>query len=56
MSKLRKEIIGIIGQYGCLVTMWVGFAYEVYTGAHLGWTILTAGCIGAVIFTKIRGK
>lgn len=51
-----KELTGIIGQYACLATMWVGFTYEVYIGAPIGWAIFTGGAIGAMIFTKIRGK
>jgi len=51
-----KEFIGIIGQYGCLATMWLALTYELITGASIGWAILTAGAIGAMIFTKIRGK
>lgn len=52
----HKEGVGIIGQYGCLVTMISGLAYEIIAGAELGWILLTAGAIGAMIFTKIRGK
>jgi len=51
-----KETIGIIGQYGCLVTMISGIIYEIKVGAELGWILLTAGAIGAMIFTKVRGK
>lgn len=51
-----KELIGIIGQYACLATMWCALTYEVATGAAIGWTVLTGGAIGAMIFTKIRGK
>jgi len=55
-TKMKKEIVGIIGQYGCLVTMFIGLGYEIAAGAHIGWTIFTAGAISAMIFTKIRGK
>lgn len=53
---MKKEIVGIIGQYGCLVLMFTGLTYEIVVGAHLGWALLTGGAIGAMIFTKIRGK
>ena len=56
MSKKTDSLIGIIGQYGCLVTMFCGLSYEIVAGAHIGWALLTAGAIGAMIFTKIRGR
>lgn len=53
---LKRDSIGIIGQYGCLVTMWIGLAYEVAFGAHIGFVLLSGGMIGAMVFTKMRGK
>ena len=51
-----KQLVGIIGQYGCLFMMSSGLAYEIVAGAHFGWAMFTAGAIGAMIFTKVRGK
>lgn len=51
-----KELIGIIGQYACLATIWCGLAYEIIMGAHLGFILITGGATAAMIFTKLRGK
>lgn len=53
---MNKETVGMVGQYGCLVTMLGGLVYEIASGAYLGWILLTGGAIGAMVFTKIRGR
>ena len=51
-----KETIGIVGQYGALVMVGFGILYEVVTGAHTGYIVLTTGAWLVALFTKIRGR
>lgn len=56
MKKETKETLGIIGQYGCLIMVVFAILYEIVTGAHLGYIMITAFGILYAVFVKIRGK
>lgn len=53
---MTKDTIGIIGQYGCLIMIAFGLLYEVVTGAHLGYIIITTFVVLYAVCVKIRGK
>ncbi len=56
MNKETKETLGIIGQYSALIMVGFGLLFEIQTGAHLGYTLVTTGAIMLCVWTKLRGK
>ena len=54
MKKHNIKLIGIIGQWMAVLTTTSGLTYEVITGAHFGFVLITAGALAFAVFTKIK--
>ena len=50
---MRLTIFGMVGQWLGMLAVIGGIIYEVHTGAHIGWVILTSGSLVYAISTKI---
>jgi len=56
MDKNKKQIIGMIGQYGCMGLILFAIGFEVASGAAIGYVLITIGAVLYSVFTKLRGK
>ncbi len=54
--KIDKDLVGIVGQYGSMISLIIGIAIEVAMQAHLGFIFIASGGLAWGLFTKIRGK
>jgi len=52
----KRELWGVIGQYGSGVLLLIGIVIEIAYGAHIGFIAISMGGLGWGICTKIRGK
>ena len=53
---MSRETFGIVGQYACLIMLAFGILFEIITGAHLGYIIITTAGILYAVCVKLRGK
>lgn len=54
MSKNKMKLLGIVGQLCAIALVSIGLGYEIGTGAHLGYVLITTGALCFGIFTKVR--
>ena len=54
MGGERMKLFAIIGQWFAGLLGVVGLTYEIATGAHFGYILITACGVAGYVFTKIR--
>lgn len=57
MKKIRnfskRQLSGLVGQWVGMIAVVIGIVIEIQLGAHLGFTLITAGALVYAIATKL---